>query len=44
MVNCVSKHLGNRFIITAIPCYFNGMTNNYVSRYWNWVYIEDMQF
>ena len=24
--------------------YFNGITNNYVSRYWNWVYIEDMQF
>lgn len=24
--------------------YFNGNTNNYVARYWNWVYIEDMQF
>ena len=23
---------------------FNGNTNNYVARYWNWVYIEDMQF
>ena len=23
---------------------FNGYTNNYVARYWNWVYIEDMQF
>ena len=22
---------------------FNGNTNNYVARYWNWVYIEDMQ-
>ena len=21
---------------------FNGYTNNYVARYWNWVYIEDM--
>lgn len=24
--------------------YFNGNTNNYVARYWNWVFIEDMQF
>lgn len=23
---------------------FNGYTNNYVARYWNWVYIEDMQW
>lgn len=23
---------------------FNGNTNNYVARYWNWVYIEDMQY
>ena len=23
---------------------FNGYTNNYVARYWNWVYIEDMQY
>lgn len=23
---------------------FNGNTNNYVARYWNWVYIEDMQW
>ena len=21
---------------------FNGYANNYVARYWNWVYIEDM--
>ena len=24
--------------------WFNGYTNNYVARYWNWVYIEDMQY
>lgn len=24
--------------------YFNGYTNNYVAKYWNWVYIEDMQY
>ena len=24
--------------------YFNGNTNNYVARYFNWVYIEDMQY
>ena len=24
--------------------YFSGYTNNYVARYWNWVYIEDMQY
>ena len=24
--------------------YFNGYTNNYVARYWNWVYIEDIQY
>ena len=23
---------------------FNGYTNNYVARYWNWVYIEDLQW
>ena len=23
---------------------FNGYTNNYVARYWNWVFIEDMQW
>lgn len=23
---------------------FNGYTNNYVARYWNWVFIEDMQY
>ena len=23
---------------------FNGYTNNYVARYWNWVYMEDMQW
>ena len=23
---------------------FSGYTNNYVARYWNWVYIEDMQY
>jgi hypothetical protein len=23
---------------------FNGYTNNYVARYWNWVYIEDMHW
>lgn len=23
---------------------FNGYTNNYVARYWNWTYIEDMQW
>jgi len=23
---------------------FNGNTNNYVARYWNWVYMEDMQY
>lgn len=23
---------------------FNGYSNNYVARYWNWVYIEDMQY
>lgn len=23
---------------------FNGNTNNYVARYFNWVYIEDMQY
>lgn len=23
---------------------FNGYNNNYVARYWNWVYIEDMQY
>ena len=22
---------------------FNGYNNNYVARYWNWVYIQDMQ-
>lgn len=22
---------------------FNGYSNNYVARYWNWVYIQDMQ-
>ena len=24
--------------------YFNGISNCYVARYWNWVYIEDMQY
>ena len=24
--------------------FFNGYTNNYVARYWNWVYIEDLQW
>lgn len=24
--------------------YFNGYTNNYVARYWNWVYMEDIQW
>ena len=24
--------------------YFNGNTNNYVARYFNWVHIEDMQY
>lgn len=24
--------------------YFNGYTNNYVARYFNWVYVEDMQY
>lgn len=24
--------------------YFNGNTNNYIARYFNWVYIEDMQY
>jgi hypothetical protein len=23
---------------------FNGYTNNYVGRYWNWVYMEDLQY
>lgn len=23
---------------------FNGYTNNYVARYWNWIFIEDMQW
>ena len=23
---------------------FNGNTNNYVARYWNWVFMEDMQY
>lgn len=24
--------------------YFNGYSNNYVARYWNWVYIADIQY
>mgnify|MGYP003292059714 CR=1 FL=1 len=24
--------------------YFNGISNCYVARYWNWVFIEDMQY
>lgn len=31
-------------MFTKFLPYFNGNTNNYVARYWNWVYIEDLQW
>lgn len=36
--------LENAEIFNKYLPYFNGYSNNYVARYWNWVYIEDMQW
>ena len=27
-----------------LPYFNGGNANNYVARYWNWVYIEDLQY
>ena len=37
-------NLDNMEIFTKFLPLFNGYTNNYVARYWNWVFIEDMQW